>query len=487
MIKNKLLLIVLDGWGVSSKKKGNAILQANPSYFNKLKNSYSYAELKASGEHVGLLPGVMGNSEVGHLHIGSGRLVKQDLRRVVDAIEDGSFFRNKVLINALKKAKKSTLHILGLISDAGVHSHIKSLFALLKMAESFKIKKVVVHAITDGRDVPPVSAPKYVKNIQKKLKKGWIIGSIVGRYFAMDRDKRLERTKKAFDAIANAKCRKFTNPLSALQFAYKKGQSDEFIKPLVNQNYKGASSKDVFVFFNFRPDRALQISFALKKKCRNFFTIVQYSDKLHTSFVFPQLEVKETLGDVLSKNKIKQFRLAETEKWAHVTYFFNGLSDKVFKGESRHLIPSPKVSTYDKSPAMSALRIANKAIDVLNSDKYDFVLVNFANADMVGHTGFIQPTIKAVKILDSCLKRVVEFARKKKYVCIITADHGKGEELLKGNIPNKAHTTNKVPFILVSDKKYDLKSGCLYNVAPTVLELMSIKKPKVMSGSLIEK
>ncbi len=487
MIKNKLLLIVLDGWGVSKKKKGNAILQANPSYFNKLKKSYSCTELNASGEHVGLLPGVIGNSEVGHLHIGSGRFVKQDLRIVIESINDGSFFRNKVLVDAMRKAKNSALHILGLVSDAGVHSHIKSLFALLKMAENFKIKKVVVHAIADGRDVPPKSAPKYIRAVQKKLKKDWIIGSVVGRYFAMDRDKRWDRTKKAYDAIINAKGKKFKNLLFAVNSAYKKGQSDEFIRPLVDEKYKGVSSKDVFVFFNFRPDRALQISFSLKKKCRNFFTMVQYSDRLKTSFIFPQLKVKDTLGDVLSQNKIRQFRLAETEKWAHVTYFFNGLSDRVFKGESRRLISSPKVSTYDKTPAMSALKIANSAVESISSCKYGFILVNFANADMVGHTGCIKPAIKAIKILDFCLKKVVDSARKNNYICIITADHGKAEQLIKNNIPDKAHTANKVPFILVSEKKYNLKSGCLYNVAPTVLELMKIRKPKVMGGGLIKK
>lgn len=486
-MKTKLLLVVLDGWGISRNKNGNAILQANPVFFNSLLKNNPHSVLSAAGESVGLLPKVIGNSEVGHLHIGAGRLVMQDLTRIIKSINNGSFFKNKVLINAMKKAKKSALHILGLVSDAGVHSHIASLYALLKMAKHYKIKNVFVHAITDGRDVSQTSAVKYVDSVRKKLEPNWKIATIVGRFYAMDRDKRWERTRAASNAMVNAKGKLFINPIEAIRSSYAKGETDEFIKPFVNKTFKGANCNEVFVFFNFRPDRAIQISSFIKKKVPDFFTLVQYSDKLKTPFVFPQLKVKNTLGEILSKHNIKQFRLAETEKWAHVTYFFNGLSDGVFRHEQRHLIPSPKVYTYDKSPKMSADKITKFAIQKLNSNKYDFMLVNFANSDMVGHTGKMVPTLKAIKYLDVCLKNLISCARKNNYVCIITADHGKSEQLLKNNRPNTAHTSNKVPFILVSDKKILLKkSGCLYNIAPTVLELMGIKKPKVMGESLIE-
>lgn len=481
-----LLLIVLDGWGIAPPGKGNAILRANPKYFLKLKQENPYCKLHASGKHVGLLPGKMGNSEVGHMHIGAGRLVKQDLAKIHEAIKNGSFFKNKALVNAVKNCKR--LHLIGLLSDAGVHAHIKHLQALIKLAKKHDVDEIYVHALTDGRDMPPKSAEKMLRKIR-----GAKIATLQGRYYGMDRDRRWNRTQKGYDAIVKGKGRKAENWQDALKKAYTKKETDEFIKPTVIDKKGTVKDGDTVIFFNFRSDRAKQLTMAFtqkkfdkfkrKKVKTDFVAFTHYAEWLKTKVAFPTEKLKNTLGEVISKQKLSQYRLAETEKWSHVTFFFNGLTDKKFAKEERLLIPSPKVTTYDKKPEMSAYKIADALVKALKKGKYGFILVNFANADMVGHNGSIPATIKAVKAVDNCLEKVIPVATEKKYDVIITADHGNAEQKLypDGTICT-SHTTNKVPMIVLSDRKVKLKNGALYNIAPTVLKLIGIKKPKEMKA-----
>lgn len=493
-------LIVLDGWGIAPPGPGNAVTLARPRHIDTLWNDNPHTMLDASGTAVGLLPGYIGNSEVGHLHLGAGRLVKQDMTRIFESIKDGSFFKNKVLISAMKHKR---VHLLGLISDAGVHSHIQHLFALLKLAHKCKVKEVYVHAITDGRDVAPKSALKYIKMVEKELakySKDWKIATVLGRYYAMDRDNRWNREHKAYDAMVNGEGHHHKTPETAVLEAYKRGESDEFATPTVIDEKGLVKPGDSIIFWNFRSDRARQIIKAFvqgkfnkfkRKKLINlhFVCLTQYDPDIKAPVAFQPVYVTNSLGEIVSKNKLKQFRLAETEKWAHVTFFFNGLSGTIFKGEDRLLIPSPKVATYDKKPEMSAYAITKKAIEVLNTKKYQFILINFANADMVGHTGKISETIRAVKIVDECLAYVVSTAQNKGYDVVITADHGNAEQKLypNGGICT-AHTTNKVPFVIVSSEKHRLrkiKKPAIYHVAPTVLQLMGIPKPKEMEPGLL--
>ncbi|MBI2565027.1 2,3-bisphosphoglycerate-independent phosphoglycerate mutase [Candidatus Woesearchaeota archaeon] len=501
MIKNKAALIVLDGWGISAHKKGNAILLAKTPTMNFLKKNYSYLELNASGKYVGLQAGDIGNSEVGHLHLGAGRLVKQDSTRISESIKNKSIFKNPVLVKAMQKAKKNTLHLLGLVSDGGVHSHISHLFALLEMAKQFKIKRLYIHAITDGRDVQPKSALNYLKQVEKHLQKNWKIATVIGRFYAMDRDNRWNREHKAYNAMANGKGHNHKNAKEAIIEAYKKRESDEFVFPTIIEKKGIVKNNDVIIFFNFRSDRARELTRAFvqgrfnkfkRKKILNlhFVCLTQYDPSIKTPVAFPPEKIKNTLGEVLAEQKYKQFRLAETEKWAHVTYFFNGLSGVVWKGEKRLLIPSPKqVRTYDKIPEMSAFKITKKAVEILESNKYKFLLVNYANPDMIGHTGNLKATIKAIEIIDSCIKKICEAVKKNNWALIITADHGNAEKMqyLDGSM-NTAHTTNKVPCILISEK-YKLKkikNPSLYNIAPTIIKLMEIAKPKEWSESLVK-
>jgi 2,3-bisphosphoglycerate-independent phosphoglycerate mutase len=493
-------LIVLDGWGLAPPGPGNAITLARPRHIDTLWNDNPHTMLDASGTAVGLMPGYIGNSEVGHLHIGAGRLVKQDMTRIFESIKDGSFFKNKVLISAMKHKR---VHLLGLISDAGVHSHIQHLFALLKLAAKCKVREVYVHAITDGRDVPPKSALKYIKMVENELAKygkDWKIATVLGRYYAMDRDNRWNREHKAYDAMVNGEGHHHKTPETAVLEAYKRGESDEFVAPTVVEEKGLVKPGDSIIFWNFRSDRAREITKAFvqgkfnkfkRKKLINlhFVCLTQYDPDIKSPVAFPPIFITNSLGEIISKNKLKQFRLAETEKWAHVTFFFNGLSGNIFKGEDRLLIPSPKVTTYDKKPAMSAVQITKSAIEALNSKKYQFILINFANADMVGHTGKIKETIEAVKTVDECLAYVVSTAQNKGYDVVITADHGNAEQKLypNGGICT-AHTTNKVPFIIVSSEKHRLrkiKRPAIYHVAPTVLQLMGIARPKEMEPGLL--
>ncbi len=497
----KVLLVVLDGWGLSKDRQGNAILSATTKNLDRFWKKYPHMELNASGQSVGLIKGNDGNSEVGHLHLGAGRLVKQDLAKIFDSIKNKSFFKNKILVEAMSQAKEGNLHLLGLLSDGGVHSHIGHLFALLDMAKKFHIKNIYVHAFLDGRDTPPKSAKDYIIRLEKKLRildPHWKIATIIGRFYAMDRDNRWNREHKAYDALVNCNGFHYKDALTALKAAYKRGETDEFVQPsIVGGPACNVRAGDTVIFFNFRSDRARELTrafvqgrfnrFKRRKLFKlNFVCLTQYDPEIKAPVAFPPEYISNTLGEVISKSGLRQFRLAETEKWAHVTFFFNGLSGRIFKEEDRLLIPSPKVSTYDKRPEMSAYKITEKAIRKINSGKYSFILINYANADMVGHTGNFKQTVKAINSLDKCLGKLVHVSLCKDFDCIVTADHGNAEQM---KYPNggvcTSHSGNKVPLILISNHNYTLKEvkdASLYNVAPTILSLMKIKKPKEMKA-----
>lgn len=482
----KILLVVLDGWGLRKEKNGNAIKLAKTPNFDFLWKNYPHTTLKTWGEYVGLPKGTLGGSEVGHLHIGAGRIVKQKLTQINESIRDKSFFRKKPLVDVLKKCKKenSSLHVMGLLSDAGVHSDIKHLFAILKAAKIHDVKNVKVHCFLDGRDTPPKSAGKYIRELKKEIKRIGIgeISTISGRYYAMDRDKRWSRTKKAFEAIVEARGMRVRTPLKALREAYKRGETDEFVKPTVIGQYTGLKNNDGIILFNFRADRMRQLTKLLLKVNKNIVSMTEYSKDLKTKVLFKPTFVNNSLGEILSKNNLKQLRIAESEKGPHVTYFFNGEREEPFKNENRIILPSPKVATYDLKPEMSAFKITKKLLNVF--EKYDFILLNFANGDMVGHTGVLKAAIKGVEAVDGCIGKIVD--EMKDYMIIITADHGNCENMM-GKFKT-SHTFNKVPFILVNDKfkGSKLRSGSLYNIAPTILKMMKLKKPKEMDRSLFK-
>ncbi len=483
---SKVLLMILDGVGVGKENKYDTTKYLTSMY------NLSKCKLKASGKHVGLPNGFIGNSEVGHTHIGSGKLIDQDLIRINKSIKDKSFFKNKTLLDSLNKIKKSNnaLHLIGLCSDAGVHSHINHLFALLELAKKVKLKEVYIHVFTDGRDTPVKSGIKYIKNIEKFCSKLGIgkIASIIGRYYAMDRDKRWGREHIAYECLVNNKGKKFFSSKKAIEFAYSQGQTDEFIKPLII-NKNRLKNKDCIVFFNFRSDRARQLTTAFTDNKFNYFKkskikvdficLTEYDKKIKAKVLFPLEIPKNSLGEIISKNNLKQLRIAETEKYAHVTFFFNGGREKPFSKEKRILIDSPKVSTYDKKPEMSALKITKALLPTIG--KYDLTVMNFANGDMVGHTGNLEKTIEAIKILNKCIRIIKKKCLNKKINLIITSDHGNCEDM-EGNSAT-THTKNDVNLFI--NKKIKLKKGALHNIAPTILELMRLKKPKEMSESLI--
>jgi 2,3-bisphosphoglycerate-independent phosphoglycerate mutase len=502
----KVVLLVIDGWGEGAKGTSNAIKLAKPTTMQMLFKNYPSTLLNASGTDVGLLPGYIGNSEVGHLHLGAGRLVEQDLTRIHSEIKNGKFYKNKVLLQAMKNAKRSTLHLLGLVSDGGVHSHIDHLFALLELANRQGVGKVYVHIITDGRDVPPRSSLKYVARVERKIQsynKGWQIASVMGRYYAMDRDNRWTREQGAYDVLVRDKGHSSQTAKQAVQEAYSRGETDEFISPtnIMKHGSHNVCDGDVIIFFNFRSDRARQITRAFvdpqfswfrRKRIQklHFVCLTQYDAGIKSPVAYPPVHLKNTLGEVISKKGLNQFRLAETEKWAHVTYFFNGLCECVFENEERLLIPSPKVKTYDLKPQMSLKKIVKKAVSVVKNSSHDFMLINFANADMVGHTGNKEATIEAVKAVDLAVARLVRVCLANDWTLCITADHGNAEQLLLSDgSPCTAHTTNSVPFIIVSsDKKVALtkKKYSLYHVAPTILQLLGLKKPRQMVNGMLK-
>jgi 2,3-bisphosphoglycerate-independent phosphoglycerate mutase len=469
-----VVLVVLDGWGCAPAGPGNAVELAETPVFDRLWREYPHTRLQASGEAVGLPPGQMGNSEVGHLTIGSGRVLDQDLQRVNRAIADGSFFENPVLRAAF--AKGGDVHLLGLVSHGGVHSHIDHVKALLRFAP----ERTWIHAFTDGRDVSPTSAVHDLAELPAER-----IATIAGRYWAMDRDTRWERTQRAFDAIVLGEGTHATDPIGAVQASYDLGVTDEFIEPIVLEGRPRLGPDDSAIFFNFRPDRARQLSKLLVDGGFDLTTMTHYSDDLACPVVFGEQQVDEALAEVLAEHGLRQLHAAETEKYAHVTYFFNGGREDEWPAETRLLVPSAReVGTYDKKPEMSAAEVAERFCVELEAGGYAFAVVNFANPDMVGHTGVIPAVVRAVETTDACLGRVVETVQRLGGVTLITADHGNAEQLLEadGASPHTAHTTNLVPLIVTDAASTLREGGELSDLAPTALAYLGITKPLHITG-----
>lgn len=507
MSKKPLMLMILDGWGINTHKEQiNAIADAEPLNLTKLMEEYPHSELEASGEAVGLPEGQMGNSEVGHLNIGAGRVVYQPLVEISKDVRDGNFYKKEVLIEAFNKAKENNvaIHFAGLVSDGGVHSHITHLYGLLQMAKNYGLTKVYVHAFLDGRDTAPRSGAGFIKDLENKMKEIGVgqIATISGRYFSMDRDKNWARTEKAYNALVNGVGEKASSAVDAIEASYKADKTDEFVEPTILVEEGLVKKGDVFINFNYRPDRARQITRALNDSDfsgfqreylnLNYYCIRQYDETIKAPFVYVDKELVNTLGEVLAKNNKTQLRTAETEKYAHVTFFFNGGKETANQGEERILVNSPKVATYDLQPEMSAKELTEKAIAAIDSEKYDVIIMNYANPDMVGHTGILDAAVKAVKTVDECMLKVVKKMLEKDGTILITADHGNAElmEDPETHVPFTAHTTNRVPFVLVSKESIGkkVKDGKLADIAPTMLEILSIEKPEEMDGvSLIKK
>ncbi|MFO8148559.1 MAG: 2,3-bisphosphoglycerate-independent phosphoglycerate mutase [Gillisia sp.] len=497
----KVILLILDGWGITQDPKVSAIAQANTPYFDYLIKTYPNAQLLTHGKNVGLPDGQMGNSEVGHMNLGAGRIVYQDLAKINMAVENNSLINEPILEQAFDYAVQNNkpIHFMGLLSDGGVHSHIDHLKGLLTAANEFGVKEKYVHAFTDGRDVDPNSGKGFVAELEEHLNKtGSKLASVIGRYFAMDRDKRWERIQKAYDLIVSGKGKKTQNALEAIQESYDNKITDEFIEPIVLTKEDGtpvATLKDdeVVIFFNFRTDRGRQLTQALtqedfpeynmKKMPLYFITLTKYDDTFtNINTVFKKDNLKTTLGEVLEYMGKTQIRIAETEKYPHVTFFFSGGREKPFKGEKRIMCSSPKVATYDMQPEMSANEIVEKIIPEINSQSADFICLNFANPDMVGHTGNFQAAINAVEAVDKCTKAVVEAAIENDYSVLVIADHGNSEMMINPDgSANTAHTTNPVPLILVDKDIKSIQSGNLGDIAPTILKLMGITKPELMT------
>ena len=466
-------LVILDGWGCAPAGPGNAVELANTPVFDRLHAAYPHTTLVASGEAVGLPAGQMGNSEVGHLTIGAGRRLYQDLTRIAKAIEDGSFFENSALLAAFERGE--SVHLLGLVSYGGVHSHIDHLRALLRFAP----EKTWIHAFTDGRDVSPHAAVKDLAELPAER-----IATVCGRYYAMDRDGRSERTQVAFDAIVDGG-RAATDPVAAVQASYDRGVTDEFIEPVVLEGRPRLGPRDSAIFFNFRPDRARQLSRKLVDAGIDLTTMTRYDNDLDCPVAFGEQLVEETLAETLADAGIRQLHVAETEKYAHVTYFLNGGREDPWPGEARVLVPSPReVGTYDQKPEMSAPEVTRRFVEAVETGEYRFAIVNFANPDMVGHTGVIPAVVEAVEVADSCLGEVVGVVERAGGVCLVTADHGNAETMLEadGVSPHTAHTSNPVPLIVTDLDSTLREGGELADLAPTCLELLGLRSPSVMSG-----
>ncbi|WP_018659361.1 2,3-bisphosphoglycerate-independent phosphoglycerate mutase [Allofustis seminis] len=508
MSKAPVAIIILDGMGHREENYGNAVNQARKPNFDRYWNEFPHATMTASGLAVGLPEGQMGNSEVGHTNIGAGRIVYQSITRIDKAIEDGEFQENAALLEAIENVKDNdaALHLMGLVSDGGVHSHLRHLTAILQLAKEQGLKKVYIHAFTDGRDVPPDSAIRYLEILQDEIDKIGLgeIATVSGRYYAMDRDNRWPRIKKAYDAIYHGVGEVAPDAVTAVKDSYKKEVMDEFIVPVVIEKDQRPvatiKDHDAIFFFNFRPDRAIQLSRAIVEKDFNEFDrghvpedvqliiMTNYRDDIKAAVVFPPIFLKNVLGEVLAKHQMKQLRIAETEKYPHVTFFMNGGIHEEFAGEQRTLIPSPKVETYDLKPEMSAYEVADSVVADIEADKYDAIILNFANPDMVGHSGKLDATIQAVEATDDNLGRVVDAILAKDGVAIIFADHGNAEtELTPEGRPHTAHTTTPVPLIITKKGITLRKDGILADVAPTMLELLGIAQPAEMTGqSLIQ-
>lgn len=506
--KNKpVILCILDGWGCRNEKSHNAIKTANTPNIDEIEAKYPNTTIGTSGLDVGLPDGQMGNSEVGHMSIGSGRIILQNLPKINKSISDGSLKENPVLVNLVNSLKKTdgTCHLMGLVSDGGVHSHINHIIALAKIIAKNGVK-VNIHAFMDGRDTPPNSASDYLAILSRKISdnENISISTISGRYYAMDRDNRWDRVELAYDAITAGKGKSNQDPIKTIEENYENDISDEFIVPTVLPDYNGMNDGDSILMANFRSDRARQLLSALvdenfdgfeRQKIINFSDpvgMVEYSDQLNEflTTLFPTTTISNGLGEIISNKGMKQLRIAETEKYAHVTFFFNGGVEEMYEGEDRILIPSPKVSTYDKQPEMSAPEITDKLVETINSNKYDFTVVNFANTDMVGHTGSMEAAVKAVETVDTAIGRLKDAIIRNDGVMLITADHGNAE-LMKdeeNNIPHTAHTTNPVPLMLIFEegsginKNISLESGKLCDIAPTLLNIMNIDIPQEITG-----
>ena len=499
-IRKKALLMILDGWGIGDKGKGDVIYNTPTPNLDRLNATMPHSQLLASGENVGLPDGQMGNSEVGHLNIGAGRIVFQDLMKINNACKDGSIEKNEAIIKAYEYAKQTgkKLHLMGLTSNGGVHSSINHLYKLIEISNKYGLTRTFVHCFMDGRDTSPTSGKGFIDELEKVCKKnGAEIASIVGRYYAMDRNKNYDRIKAAYDILVNGIGAEKSNLTEAMQECYDRDETDEFIRPIHHEGVDGRIEEgDVVIFFNYRNDRARQLTEVLTqtnmpeegmKKIPNlqYFCMTIYDDKFKgLNIIFPKENVKTTLAEYLSSLGLKQLHTAETEKYAHVTFFFNGGEEQPFEGEDRILVPSPDVATYDLKPEMSAYEVKDRLIEAINSKNYDFIVVNFANGDMVGHTGVYQAIERAVKAVDDCVGQVVEAATTNDYETIIIADHGNADHAIddKGN-PDTAHSLNPVPFIYVTNEKNaKVENGRLADVAPSLLHIMGLPQPEEMTG-----
>lgn len=507
-VHRPLMLMILDGFGLGPPGEGNAIHLGRLPNYRQLCRDYPHTRLEASGEAVGLPKGQMGNSEVGHLNMGAGRIVYQELTRISKSIDDGSFFENEVFLKAVGFARKhgGALHLPGLVSDGGVHSHLEHLYALMELAQREGLTRVYIHAFLDGRDVPPTSAGTYLEQVEEECRRRGIgsIVTVMGRYYAMDRDQRWERTERAYRALVTAEGHRADSVAAAVQKSYDRGVTDEFVEPVIITK-EGTppvtvQDNDSIIFYNFRADRARQLTRAFVDREFDYFPrpggrlnieyvcMTQYDITIPAPVAFPPQQLKNVLGEVVAGAGLKQLRIAETEKYAHVTFFFNGGVEEPFTGEERLLIPSPKVATYDLKPSMSAREVTEAVLERL--DKYDFIVLNYANPDMVGHTGDVKACIAAVETVDECIGRVAAAMAERGAPLLITADHGNAEEMKEPDGKTQtAHSHNKVPFILVDDnyRRVLLREGSLRDVAPTVLEILGLTKPLEMTGSSLLK
>lgn len=503
----KALLMILDGWGMGNHGKGDVIFNTPTPYMDYLAQNYPMSQLQASGENVGLPDGQMGNSEVGHLNIGAGRIVYQDLVKINRACADGSILKNPEIVSAYEYAKQNgkSVHLMGLTSTGGVHSSLDHLFTLCGISKTYGIEHTYVHCFMDGRDTDPKSGKGFIEQLQAECEKtGCVIASIIGRFYAMDRDKRWERVKVAYDLLVEGKGEHSSDMALAMQKSYDEGVTDEFVKPVVRIDEDGnpigmIRPNDVVIFFNYRNDRAKELTIVLTQEDmpqQGMHTLPLYYccmtpydakfEGLH--ILFDKENVADTIGEYVARQGLSQLRIAETEKYAHVTFFLNGGREEEFEGEDRILVASPKVATYDLQPEMSAYEVADKLVGALDRQKYDFICLNFANGDMVGHTGVYEAIEKAVKAVDACVAKVVEAARRNGYEVVQIADHGNADNAVNADgTPNTAHSLNPVPIVVVSDRVKTVRDGILADVAPTVLDLMGLEKPEAMTGHSLVK
>lgn len=499
----KSLLIILDGWGIGDKSKNDVIFSTPTPYWDYLVSTYPNSQLQASGENVGLPDGQMGNSEVGHLNIGAGRIVYQDLVKINRACADNSIMQNPAVVEAFTYAKENgkSVHLMGLTSNGGVHSSLDHLFKLCDIAKEYNIQNTFIHCFMDGRDTDPKSGKGFIEEVTNHCQKSTgVVASIIGRYYAMDRDKRWERVKLAYDLLVKGEGKKVSCMVQAMQDSYDEGVTDEFVKPIVNSSVDARIKEgDVVIFFNYRNDRAKELTIALNQQNfpeegmsvvpnLKFYSMTPYDASFTTvKVLFDKENVNNTLGEYISSKGLKQLHMAETEKYAHVTFFFNGGRELPYEGEERILVASPKVATYDLKPEMSAYEVKDKLVDAIKQDKFDFIVVNFANGDMVGHTGVYSAIEKAVTAVDECMKEVVEAAKVCGYESIIIADHGNADKAMNADgSPNTAHTLNPVPCVYVTESKTaTVKDGRLADVAPTILNIMGLEAPAEMTGEVL--